>query len=105
VPCELRGPADKLSASAKRSEDGKMLVVQVVNWDAAPRPVRIEVAGFSPTRPAAQVEQLAGPLDAVNTAEQPERITPKQFDWRHGMKDGAAQIMIPPHSFTILRFE
>jgi hypothetical protein len=105
VESEVRGPAEKLSVNAKRSEDGKTLVVQAVNWDAAPRPVRIEVEGFSPGRPAAQVEQLAGPPDAVNTADAPERITPKQFEWRHGLKEGAGRLTLPPHSFTILRLE
>jgi hypothetical protein len=105
VASEVRGPAGKLSANAKRGDDGKSLVVQVVNWGDDPRAVRIEIAGFSPSSPSAKVEQLAGPLDASNTTDQPERIKPTRSDWRHGMKDGRASITLPPRSFTVLQFE
>jgi Alpha-L-arabinofuranosidase C-terminal domain len=105
VASEVRGPAGKLSANAKRGDDGKTLIVQVVNWGDDPRAVRIEVAGFSPSSPSAKVEQLAGPLDASNTADQPERIKPDQSEWRHGMENGRASYTFPPRSFTVLRLE
>jgi hypothetical protein len=53
------------------------------------------------------VEELAGPLDATNTPEEPARIAPRQDEWRHAFQDGAARstYTFPPRSFTILRFE
>jgi hypothetical protein len=105
VACEVRGPAGTLAANAKRSEDGKSLVVQVVNWGPDSRPVGIELQGFTPTGPSARVEQLAGPLDASNTAEDPDRIKPARSEWRHGMDRGRATFTFAPRSFTVLRFE
>jgi hypothetical protein len=95
----------KLSVTATRSEDGKQVVLHVVNLDTRPRGSRIHLAGFSPSRPTASVEELAGPLNAVNTADAQQRISPRRSEWRHAMKDGVARYVFPPHSFTVLRFE
>ena len=105
VASEIRGPVGTLSANAKRGEDGKTLVVQVVNWGDQPRAVGIEVEGFTPSSATATVEQLAGPLDASNTAEAPERIKPTRSEWRHAMEKGRAAYTFPPRSFTVLRLE
>ena len=105
VASEVRGPVGTLSANAKRSEDGKSLVVQVVNWGNEPRPVRIEIDGFVPSSPAAIVEQLAGPLDLANTANEPDRIKPTRSEWPHAMEKGRTSYTFPPRSFTSLRFE
>jgi len=105
VASEIRGPAGTLSANAKRSEDGKSLVVQVVHWGDEPRAVGIEVAGFTPSGPSASVEQMAGPLGAANSAAQPDRIRPTRSEWRHAMERGRASYTFPPRSFTVLRFE
>ena len=105
VKCEVTGKGDRLSVNARRSEDGKSLVLQVVNWDATSRPAQLHFEGFTPSEPLATVEELTGPLNAVNTAEEPDRIKPRQSEWRHGMKDGSATYAFPPHSFTVIRFE
>lgn len=105
VASEVQGAAAGLSLNAKRGEDGKTLALQVVNWDAKPRPTLIRIAGFSPSQPEAAVEQLAGPPDAVNTAEQPDRIKPERSRWRHEMNRGESRYTFPPHSFTVVLFE
>jgi len=105
VQSEARGGAERLSVNAKRAEDGKTLTLQVVNWDDRPRPTRIEVEGFTPSRPSATVEELAGPLEAVNTAAEPDRIKPRRSDWKHEMIGGKAAYSFPPHSITIIRIE
>jgi Domain of Unknown Function (DUF1080)/Alpha-L-arabinofuranosidase C-terminal domain len=105
VHAESRGRAEKLSVNARRSEDGKTLVLQVVNWDNEPRSTRIEVTGFTPSRPSASVEQMAGPLEAANTAREPDRITPRRSDWKHEMQGGKATYSFPPRSITFLRFD
>ncbi len=105
VESSIDGPSDRLSLNAKRSEDGKSLVLQVVNWDDRPRKVGLHLQGFTPTRSSASVEQLSGPLDAVNTAESPNRIQPKQSQWRHGIEGGRASYTLVPNSFTVIRFE
>lgn len=105
---ESADPDGKLSVTATRSEDGKQLVLQVVNAGAEPRPSRIDLVGFTPSKPLATVEELAGPLEAVNTADEPERITPRRAEWRHDIKSGGgggATYVFPPHSFTVIRLD
>jgi hypothetical protein len=105
VHSEIRGPAEKLSVNAKRAEDGKTLVLQVVNWADEPRTTRIAVEGFSPSKPSATVEQLAGPLEAANTPNEPDRIRPRRSEWVHERKVGPSSYSFPPRSITIIRLE
>jgi len=104
VKCEVAGAANKLDANAKRSDDGKTLVLQVVNTDDAAVTAQIHIAGFAPGKPEVQVTELSGPLDAVNTADRSDAIIPRQSTWNHPLKDGDASHTFPPHSFTVLRF-
>lgn len=105
VKTEVESPGNNLDVSAKRSENGKTLVLQVVNVGAEAMPTTVRVAGFAPRKPLAKVEELAGPLDAVNTAAQPGRITPKQLNCRHEFANGKLLYTFPPLSFTVLKFE
>ena len=105
VDASANGPDGDLDVTATRSADGATLVLQVANLGAGPRSSRIDLEGFTPSKPSATVEELAGPLDATNTSEDPTRITPRQAEWRHAMPAGPARYTFPPHSFTILRFE
>jgi alpha-L-arabinofuranosidase len=105
VKSEVQGAGRQLDVNAKRSEDGKTLVLQVVNLGDKPMPTAIHLDGFTPSKPTVFVEELAGPLNAVNTAEQPNRMTPKRSDWRHELANGTSRYTFAPHSFTVLRFE
>ena len=104
VRSELAGPAG-LVANAKRSDDGRTLVLQVVNPGDAPRPVTVELTGFAPARPAAAVEQLAAPLEARNTADAPDRVVPTRTEWRPGWAAGRASYTFPPRSVTLIRLD
>jgi hypothetical protein len=85
--------------------DGKSIVLQVVILSANPIASQIRIDGFAPSKAAAAVEELAGALAARNTAAQPTRIAPRQVEWKHGTKDGAATYTFPAHSFTVIRLE
>jgi hypothetical protein len=102
VPVRIEG---KLEAVAARSEDGKSLVLRVVNPGDAPVSSRLTLDGFEPRKPTAAVESLEGPADVVNTAPDPRRITPHTRKWRHGLAEGKSAITFPPRSFTVLTFE
>ena len=104
VPTAVSG-ATQLQASATRSEDGKTLVVQAVNLSDKPVVAQLSLEGYRPTRPVAKVETLAAPLDAANSAAQPQGVTPKQSEWPHALSDGATSYPFGPCSFTVLRFE
>jgi hypothetical protein len=105
VKCEITGMGKNLDANAKRSDDGKTLVLQVVNPDDTAVTAQIRIAGFVPVRPEAQVTELSGPLDAVNPAGKTDALVPQQSEWKHQIKEGSASHTFPPHSFTVLRFE
>lgn len=108
VPATVEGGGDeqaKLDVSAKRSDDGRTLVLQVVNLNAEETPCQLQIDGFEPRNPLATIEELAAPLAAVNTADDPERVQPRTRRWRHHLTDGAARYVFPAQSFSVLRFE
>ncbi len=105
VGCDVTGPTATLSVNAKRSDDGKTLVLQVVNTAATPQPSRIDLASFTPTKSIALIEQLAGPLDARNTASAPTQITPTRSEWTHKLDAGPATYTFAAHSITMIRFD
>ena len=105
VRSEVQGAAGELSLNAKRSQDGKVLVLQAVNIAGEPVSADIHLEGFVPAKPTATVEQLAGALDAVNTAQAPEHLKPALSQWPHHFADGLARYTFPPRSFTVIRFE
>jgi alpha-L-arabinofuranosidase len=105
VKCGVTGSDGGLDAVATRSEDGKTLVLQVVNVMNKEVLAQIHLAGFVPAKSVAQAIELSATLEAVNTAANSDKIIPKQSQWQHGMELGMTTRVFPPCSFTILRFE
>jgi alpha-L-arabinofuranosidase len=105
VKCEATSVGRPLDVDAKRSADGKTLVLQVVNPGDRSVTARIHLKGFVPGNPQAQVTELSGPMEAANTAEHMNSVVPHQSNWTHGLKDGTTSYAFPPRSFTIIRFE
>jgi alpha-L-arabinofuranosidase len=105
IDAAVEGGGGRVDVTATRSEDGKTVVLRVVNLDENPRSARIHIDGFLPSKPLAVAEELVAPLQAANTAAAPERVKPGRVEWRHRMKDGEARYQFAPHSFTMLRFE
>jgi alpha-L-arabinofuranosidase len=103
--CEITGAQGQLNAIATRSDDGKTLVLQAVNPSDIAVTAQIHVTGFVPVVPTAQVTELSGQPDAVNTAGQTEAITPKQSEWQHGINEGVTSRTFLPHSLTVMRLE
>ncbi|MGA2619876.1 MAG: alpha-L-arabinofuranosidase C-terminal domain-containing protein [Thermoguttaceae bacterium] len=105
VKCLVTGAEGRLDVNAKRSDDAAVLVLQVVNSSSQAVAAQIHLAGFVPHQPVAQVSQLSAPLEAVNTAGEPNAVRPQQGPWKHGIKRGSTNYAFPPHSFTVLRLE
>jgi hypothetical protein len=103
--CEVTGTESGLDAVATRSDNGKTLVLQVVNAMNKEAMVQIHLTGFVPKKPVAQAVELSGGFEAVNTATETNNVVPKQSAWTHGIKDGMTTRVFPPYSFTVLRFE
>jgi hypothetical protein len=105
VQCGITGAQGQLDASATRSDDGKTLVLQTVNPGDLAVTAQIHIAGFVSVMPTAQVTELSGQPDAVNTAGQTEAIVPKHSEWQHEIKEGVTSHTFPPHSLTVMRLE
>ncbi len=105
VNCSVVGAEGGLDAIATRSDDGKTLVLQVVNPMNKEVNAGIRLSGFVPRKPVAKATELSGDFEVVNTAAETNKIVPKQIQWRHGIKDGQAMRVFPPYTFTVLRFE
>jgi hypothetical protein len=105
VYCQVTGAGTALDVNAKRSADGRTLVLQAVNPTDQTVATRLILAGFAPAGPTAAVTELAGPLDAVNTAARPDAILPQTRLWRHAIENGKTGYAFPPRSVTLLRFE
>jgi alpha-L-arabinofuranosidase len=101
VKCE--SPVQNLDVSATRSEDGKTLVLQVVNTGSAAATVPLKISDFVPAKPVAQVLTLEGALNANDTASAPDTIKPTTKQWNHGLKDGETTVTFPAYSFTVIR--
>ncbi len=105
VACRVDAPQDTLDVNAKRSEDGRTLVLQAVNPTDQAIPAHLQLSGFVPQKPAALVTELAGPLDAVNSAAEPRMIVPQSREWKHEVAGGRTHYTFPPRSVTVLRLE
>jgi hypothetical protein len=105
VKCEVSAAKGKLDVTAKRSEDRSTLVLQVVNVSDQAMTTTIQIEGFSAANSAAEVTELSGPLDAVNTADKPNAIVPRRSERKPELKEGKTQGTFPAHSFTIIRWQ
>jgi Alpha-L-arabinofuranosidase 1 domain/3-keto-disaccharide hydrolase len=101
----VEGSDSRFDVTATRSEDGKTLVLQVVNASDQPQLAHLEVVGDTLSGRNVEGDVLAGPLEGVNTAADRERIRPlpvrPQFDKASGLKSWT----FAPYSITVLRFD
>lgn len=102
--CEVSG-GQGTDVLAKRSEDGKVLSLQVVNTSDQPQKARLEVIGFTPQKKEASIRVLSGELSAANTASKTDAIAPRSELWKHGGKLESAEWLIPARSFSVIRLE
>jgi alpha-L-arabinofuranosidase len=105
LACESQSPDDRLDATATRGEAGRPLVLKVVNTGDRPLPTRLVFRGLAPVPRMGVSETLAGPPNAVNTADQPSRLAPVRAVWSPELSDGSTLYTFPAHSFTVLRLE
>lgn len=91
-----------IDVSATLSQDGKQLVLHIVNPAEKQVSAKIDLLGFAKRKAEALVTQLAGNLKAVNTAKQPTFIAPKttKVSWPNSV----INYTLPASSYTIIRF-
>jgi alpha-L-arabinofuranosidase len=102
--CDV-GKESHLDVTATGSEDGKTLVLQVVNPGDA-ESAAVSFAGFTPRKSSAHVTCLSAASDAAaNTAESPNALSPRESDLDYPLSDRKIEYRFPAQSFTIMRFE
>ena len=90
-----------LDVTATRSEDGKTLVLHVVNVGSAAHSTTINLAHFGGVSSKAGIWTLSGALQAINSPEAPEQVRSVHSDYnkageRFGME-------FAPYSYTVVR--
>lgn len=104
IKSQIESSGNSLQASATRSENGKTVVLSVVNPGDKAASASIIIHGYSPTQPVADVEELAGPLNATNSAKAPSQIQPIRKQWQPRFENGTAKYDFQPYSFTVIKF-
>ena len=87
--------------TATRSEDGKTLVLKVVNLGPQPRKTTLRIARFQKVSPTAEIWTLTGRLEERNSPTEPNRIRSQQTKFTGAAETFAYEF--PAHSYTILR--
>ena len=105
VKSDVQIPGSVLDLTAKRSQDGRVLVLQIVNPGDDAQTAQLTLDGFVPSQPQARISELAAPLNARNTAANPKTVVPVERNWTHHLKDGPATLTLPPRSFTVIQFD
>jgi hypothetical protein len=104
VNSQVQSSSNVLDVTAKRSTDGKTLVLQVVNLSDQSVLSAISLSGFRPSSSISKAEELAGPLNGVNTAQRPNQLIPTESVWRAQFVNDATNYTFKPYSFTVLTF-
>ncbi|MEO7717366.1 MAG: family 16 glycoside hydrolase [Capsulimonas sp.] len=94
---------DGLFVTATRSDDGKTLILSVVNVGAAPKPASISLSGFDGVKTPSEVWTLAGDLNAVNPPDGPEVVRTQQN--KLDAAGAAFDYTFPAHSFVVVRLK
>jgi hypothetical protein len=94
-----------LDVTATASSDSRTIVLQVVNPGDAPVTARVSWPALDSAK-TIHVWELAGALDAVNTAVAPDQIAPHEANEPILSKGAIPPVHVfPPHSFTVMRLE
>ncbi len=100
VDCTTTSVDNDLDVTATRSEDGKTLVLQVVNSGDTAQTGSVNAQHFA-SRKHVETWTLCGALTDVNTPENPRKVT-----WHKAQVEMLAPTLhytFLPHSYTILR--
>jgi DUF1680 family protein/alpha-L-arabinofuranosidase len=99
VQTEVDGPLD---VTATRSEDGKTLILHVVNTEGTDLHTPVEFIGFEGRKAETEVFTISGPLNSKNTPAEPEKY--KTITSKTTLSGNTPAYNFPAHSYTILKF-
>ena len=95
---KFRKTGDTLDITATRSEDGREIVLHIVNLAKAPQSIALDFTTFGKIRKA-EKWSISGEENAVNSPDEPARITaqPQQVDFLGG------ECSLEPFSYTVVK--
>ncbi len=93
-----------LDVTAARSENGKILILHVVNTGTDPVNTDLDLSGFEGSKPEVEISMLAGDLTARNTPGQPEQYQPLISKVLHEGNENGMSYDFPAQSYTIMKF-
>jgi alpha-L-arabinofuranosidase len=105
VDAKIEGPQDVLDVTATRSDDGRIIQLQVVNMKDQPVDGNIAFGKWVPKGSQYKVEWIAGDLSDKNTEENPKNVVSHKAKKTLKSADGVLSHRFPAYSFSILRFE
>lgn len=97
IECRV-GDSTTVDAVATLSDDGKSLVMQVVNLSGAPADVEVSAGDWPLAEARVDARTLAAALDAANSADDSARVAPRDLNV------DSPRITLPAHSFSIIRW-
>lgn len=98
-----QGPFDGLYVSATRDDASGDVILKLVNVQATPQPLRIDLTGVPTVRRNATGEVLAGALTMVNTVAEPRAIVPTPFTIADSSPTFTHEL--PAHSVSVIRLK
>jgi len=104
IRCDVSDPSGGLDVSGQVSQDGKTLVLEVVNLGGQVASAPIRIHGYLTANPTAEVAELSGFLDETNTASLPRQIHPVQKRWQPVFNNEETSYDFQPNSITVLKF-
>ncbi len=107
LECEYSSSGSHINALARKTEDGKALILTVANFDANPVQAEVRLEGFNlQGTKTVKVETLESEiLEGENTADNPLAIAPKTENRQVSFQRSTADFTFPKFSFTLLRIE
>lgn len=100
VKCDVQTLERTIDCNAKISADRSTLTLFIVNPTTQTVESKITLQGFQPVEKSASITEMAGSLDAANTAQNPEQIKPVQKSWTHQFDSGSSTYSVPPFSVS-----
>ncbi|HEX9366016.1 MAG TPA: alpha-L-arabinofuranosidase C-terminal domain-containing protein [Vicinamibacterales bacterium] len=97
------GPFDGVYTSATREDASGDVILKLVNVQAVPQAVRIDLQGVKTIRSEATGEVLTGGLTDINSVAEPRKVTPRAI--AIGNAAPAFVHELPAHSVTVIRLK
>jgi alpha-L-arabinofuranosidase len=94
---------DGIYVSATRESTSGDVILKLVNIQATPQPLRIDIQGVQTIKREATGEMITGELGDINTVSDPINVIPKLL----AIKDAGTNFSheLPAHSVSVLRLK